>query len=127
MESASVSQTTTKKTEYIDVDEYVEIPSEGRRIWLGIGKIRDSSDLYMERFKRTRSSTTRYVTKKIDSIRFFGGYDLISTDQSIPLSERYLNEIRRQYQCFLSSHRQLYEMVQDFICITGSKMQCIEV
>ena len=123
------SQTATKKTKYIDVDEYVEIPSEGRRIWLGIGKIRDSSDLYMERFKRTRSSssTTRYVTKKIDSIRFFGGYNLISTDQSIPLSERYLNEIRRQYQCFLSSHRQLFEMVQDFVCITGSKTQSIEV
>jgi hypothetical protein len=120
------SQNTTKKPEYIDVDEYVEIPNEGRRIWLGIGKIRDSPDLYIERFKRTRSRG-RIINKKIDSIRFFGGNDLISTDRRIPLSERYLNEIRRQYQSFLSSHRQLYEMVQDFVCITGSKTQSIEV
>ena len=36
--------------EMIDVTHYVEIPNETGKFWLGIGKIADTNNIYIERF-----------------------------------------------------------------------------
>ena len=116
------------KEEMIRVSEYVEFPNQNKEYWLGIGKIDQSQDLYMELYHiiNIPSSDKNIVTaqrEQIISKRFEYGQYYLSKNESIHIKQRYIEMLRQQCEDSWLVKKSLMPLVKDFECIIGKKKQ----
>ena len=110
-------------------NDYVEIPNETGKYWLGIGKIAGTYDLYITRFVKgahphgflepgdESQGTMRRYTYETRTMK--GGQYSVSKDETIPIMERYVRMLHDQWHDFVLVKRDLWPLVEGFKCITG--------
>ena len=118
----------TPREEIIRVSEYVEFQNENGKFWLGIGKIDQSQDLYIELYDiiniPSLDKNTRTVKReKIISKRFEYGQYHVSKNESIHIKQRYIEMLRQQCEDSWLVKKSLMPLVKDFECIIGKKKQ----
>ena len=118
----------TPREEMIRVTEYVEFQNENGKFWLGIGKIDQSQDIYIELYHiiSVPSSDKNVGTvkrEKIISKRFEYGQYYVSKNESIHIKQRYIEMLRQQCEDSWLVKKSLMPLVKDFECIIGKKKQ----
>ena len=116
------------KEEMIRVTEYVELQNEDKKYWLGIGKIDQSQDIYIELYHIINVSSSdkniRTVKReKIISKRLEYGQYHVSKNESIHIRERYIEMLRKQCEDSFIVKESLMPLLKDFVCIVGKKKQ----
>jgi len=113
--------------EMIDVTHYVEIPNETGKFWLGIGKIADTNNIYIERFYKLMFTDNENLSQDkmekytIVSKTFTDGQYYLEDNDSTCIGEKYINMFRDQYKNFPIVKKDLIPVVEGFECITGEK------
>ena len=116
------------KEEMIRVTEYVELQNDYKKYWLGIGKIDQSQDIYIELYHiiNVPSSDKNVGTvkrEKIISKRLEYGQYHVSKNESIHIRERYIEMLRKQCEDSFIVKESLMPLLKDFVCIVGKKKQ----
>ena len=115
--------TTPKGT--IVLNDYLEIFNENKRYILGIGHIEGTNDLYISLKGMIVGPSLMYPSEgvcrneTISSTKFLNGYYSLNKDTSIPLRDRYIGLLKKQYEDSVLVSRELHPFVKDFECIVG--------
>ena len=112
----------------IDVTHYVEFPNETGKYWLGIGRIADTNNVYIERFQKmsftkniTYNNTNEVEKMTIIAKTFRNGQSYLKNNESVSIVETYVNMLRDQYKNSPIVKKDLISLVDGFECITGVK------
>jgi len=116
------------KEEMIRVTEYVELQNDYKKYWLGIGKIDQSQDIYIELYHiinvpSSDKNIGKVKREKIISKRLEYGQYHVSKNESIHIRERYIEMLRKQCEDSFIVKESLMPLLKDFVCIVGKKKQ----
>ena len=111
----------------IVVNDYLEIFNENKKYILGIGHIEGTNDLHISLKAMIIGPSLIYPSEgvcrneTIESTRYINGYYSLSKDTSIPLRDRYIGFLKKQYEDSVLVREELHPFVKDFECIVGKK------
>ena len=109
----------------IVVNDYLEIFNETGIYILGIGHIEGTNDLHISLKGMITGPSLMYPNEgvcrneTISSTRYINGYYSLNKDTSIPLRDRYIKFLKKQYEDSVLVNRELHPFVKDFECIVG--------